>query len=75
MYFFSFILFRIFLLANGEDPDQTHSAASDLGLHCLPMSRKWDARLSKLKALCRFSMFSYKAYVCDIQRKYIFVLV
>ena len=25
------------VLANSEDPDQTpHSAASDLGLHCLP---------------------------------------
>ena len=34
------------MLANSEDPDQTpRSAASDLGLHCLPMSPKWDARL------------------------------
>ena len=32
----------LFLLANSEDPDQ---AASDLGLHCLLMSQKWDARL------------------------------
>ena len=31
---------------NSEDPDQmSHSAASDLGLHCLSMSRKKDARL------------------------------
>ena len=31
--------------ANSVDPDQTpHSAASDLGLHCLPMSHLWDAR-------------------------------
>ena len=37
---------QIFLLANSEDPDRTPcSAASDLGLHCLPMSQKWDARL------------------------------
>ena len=29
------------------DPDQTpRSAASDLGLHCLPMSLLWDARLA-----------------------------
>ena len=29
------------LLANSGDPDQTpHTAASDLGLHCLPMSHK-----------------------------------
>ena len=31
---------------NSIDPDWTlHSAASDLGLHCLPMSLLWDARL------------------------------
>ena len=31
--------------ANCGDPDQTpHSVASDLGLHCLPMSHKKDAR-------------------------------
>ena len=31
--------------ANSGDPDQTpHSVASDLGLNCLPMSRKKDAR-------------------------------
>ena len=34
------------MLANSEDPDQTpRSAASDLGLHCLRMSPKWNARL------------------------------
>ena len=34
------------LNANSEDPDQTpRSAASDLGLHCLPMSLLWDAWL------------------------------
>ena len=30
---------------NSADPDRTlHSAASDLGLHCLQMSDLWDAR-------------------------------
>ena len=30
---------------NSGDPDQTpNSVASDLGLHCLPMSHKKDAR-------------------------------
>ena len=30
---------------NSVDPDQMpHYAASDLGLHCLPMSLLWDAR-------------------------------
>ena len=33
--------------ANRVDPDQTlHSAASDLGLYCLPMSLLWDAKLN-----------------------------
>ena len=35
---------------NSVDPDQTpHSAASDLGLYCLPMSLLWDARLKWVK--------------------------
>ena len=38
------------LNANSVDPDQTpRSAASDLGLHCLPMSLLWDARLKWVK--------------------------
>ena len=44
---FSFLfefLYKI-MQANSEDPDQMpHSVASDLGLHCLPMSHKKDAR-------------------------------
>ena len=37
--------------ANRVDPDQTpRSAASDLGLHCLPMSILCDASLTWLKA-------------------------
>ena len=32
--------------ANSVDPDQLpHSVVSDQGLHCLPMSLLWDARL------------------------------
>ena len=35
-----------FLEANRIDPDEKPcSAASHLGLSCLPMSNKWDARL------------------------------
>ena len=38
------------MLANSEDPDLTpRSAASDLGLHCLPRSQKWEARLIWVK--------------------------
>ena len=35
---------------NRVDPDQTpRSVASDLGLHCLPISLLWDARLKWVK--------------------------
>ena len=46
--YFSFV-FKFWLKileANSGNPDQTpRSAASDLGLHCLPVSHKKDARL------------------------------
>ena len=46
-----FIEFPVFN-ANSVDPDQTpQSAASDLGLHCLPMSLLWDARHKLVKFL------------------------
>ena len=36
--------------ANSVDPDQTlHSMASDLGLHCLPLSLLWDAGHDRVK--------------------------
>ena len=39
------------LLAKSGDPDQTpHSAASDLGLHCLPVTRLGPTVFSGLKA-------------------------
>ena len=38
--------------ATSVDPHQTPlSAASDLGLHCLPMSHLWDARLKWVNVL------------------------
>ena len=47
-YFFIFIQNLIgHSIANSGDPDQTqHFVASDLGLHCLPMSHKKDASLT-----------------------------
>ena len=48
MVFFIFIqiLIEHSALANSGDPDQTSLyVASDLGLYCLPMSHKKDARL------------------------------
>ena len=42
------------LNANSVDPDQTpHSAASDLGLHSLPMPLLWDTRLKWVKILSK----------------------
>ena len=44
------------LNANSVDPDQTpRSAATDLGLHCLPMFILCDTRLKWVKVI-----FSYK---------------
>ena len=38
------------VFANSEDPDQTpHSAASDLGLHCLPITFLGVSRLQWFK--------------------------
>ena len=38
--------------ANSGDPDETpHSVASDLGLHCLPISNKKEARLKWVMSL------------------------
>ena len=38
------------LFTNSEDPDQTlHSAASDLGLHCLPITLSQVSRLQWVK--------------------------
>ena len=43
------------LFANSGDPDQMpHSAASDLGLHCLPITLLWVSRLQWVK-LCSVS--------------------
>ena len=40
------------MLANSGDPGQTpRSVASDLGLHCLPMSHKKDAMLVWVKEI------------------------
>ena len=43
------------LIPNSVDPDQTpHSAASDLCLHCLPVSVLWDARHEWVKCIKTF---------------------
>ena len=59
-------LIRIPILnANSVDPDQTpRSAASDQGLHCLPMSLLWDAK-HKLVIIIPF-LFSTLCYICTV---------
>ena len=48
------------LFANSGDPDQMlHSAASDLGLHCLPVTLLGISRLQWVKAICKIA-------ACDI---------
>ena len=45
--------------ANSVDPYQTpHSAASELGLHYLPMSKLWDARYKGLigRSVMRYTL-------------------
>ena len=41
-----YLLYKLLYLMQSVDPDQTPSVASDLGLHCLPKSLLWDARLT-----------------------------
>ena len=59
------------LNANSVDPDQTpRSAASDLGLHCLPMSLLLDARLKLVKMIyltyCRLNRL-LQHYILEVQ--------
>ena len=45
--------------SNSRDPDQTlHFAASDLGLHCLPMSHKKDAGHIWVKTIFTFPLYN-----------------
>ena len=44
------------MLANSEDTDQ-----SDLGLHCLPMSQRRDARLICVNVNIRWSSAGYSS--------------
>ena len=57
--------------ANSIYPDQTpRSVASDLGLHCLPMSRLWDARHKWVKAPSKIRSRRHSIFIFSIfQRK------
>ena len=68
MVFFIFLFnFRYnCLLANSGDPDQpSHYVASDLSLHCLPMSHKNDDRLILVNACYNISCCSFISLVDD----------
>ena len=50
--FYFYSISNIYSCQQTEDPDQTpRSVASDQGLHCLLMSKKWDARLIWVKVI------------------------
>ena len=57
------------LFANSGDPDQMpHFAASDLGLHCLPISLLW---VSGLKWVKLFSASLFKTrFLSELYYKY-----
>ena len=51
--------------ASSGDPDETpHSVASDLGLHCLPISNKKEARLKWVKSVFLQLPFTVILYEC-----------
>ena len=50
------------------DPDlMPHCAASDVGLHCLPMSHLWDARLKWVKE----TDLEYSPHCADSRRVFV----
>ena len=53
------------LFANNGDPDQTPgSAASDLGLHCLPITLLWVSRLQLVKErICSQRQIHLRGYL------------
>ena len=58
------------LNANSVDPDQTpRSAASDLGLHCLPMFLLWDARHKWVKDSHLTLLCDHNFLICQARNK------
>ena len=55
------------LFVNNEDPDQTsHTVASDLGLHCLPVTRLRISSLSGLrKTICNRDHITLTIFCCQ----------
>ena len=54
------------LFANSGDPDQMlHSAASDLGLHCLPSTllRVSQLQWAKKERICKLAKISLQGYL------------
>ena len=55
--------------ANSVNPDQTlQNAASDPGLHCLPMSILWDASIKWVnKHLFMYRVMYYLSFSCELK--------
>ena len=55
------------MLANSEDTDQTpHYVASDLGLHCLPRSQKWEAKAGTNGFMFTCKLSPYAGNLMDV---------
>ena len=53
--------------ANSVDPDQMlRSAASDLGLHCLPKSYLWDTRLKRVNNIYFIAQKRFVLIFCEM---------
>ena len=58
------------LFANSRDPDQMpHSAASDLGLHCLPVTRLGVSSLQWVRPYLQLVQFTVDYH---LQRQFLF---
>ena len=53
-------------MANSVDPDQMRRSASDLGLHCLPMSLLGDARHKWVKVMVQADMIFVFSYMIGL---------
>ena len=72
----NFISYEVHSVSNSADPDQMpHFEASDLGLHCLPMSHKKDARLIWVNSIF-LTTYQYKfenQAVFKVRRHHIYI--
>ena len=64
---------KLFTFTNSGDPDQTpHSAASDLGMHCLPVTLLWSPDYNELISI--FYSFQHILFISAYFIHFIFYL-